>query len=205
MGLGRMGGNLALQALEKGFRVVGFSRGGVADELQAAGMIATDSLADSRTAAEPSQNLLLHSLGAPVDGLIDGLAAGAREGRHFGRRGQLYWGDSIRRFERLKPPGIHFVDAGTSGGISGARHGACFMVGGEPEAIRLLEPIFRQLAVEGGYVHAGHQARATSRSWSTTESSSGCCRRSARGSICSTTTKTSSTSRTSCAAGDTAR
>jgi 6-phosphogluconate dehydrogenase len=69
--------------------------------------------------------------------------------------GNSYWGDSIARSERLEPTGIHFVDLGTSGGVSGARHGACFMAGGQPGPIRLLEPILEPLAVPGGYVHAG--------------------------------------------------
>ena len=55
----------------------------------------------------------------------------------------------------MKQKGIHLVDLGTSGGVDGARHGACFMVGGEKEAIARIEPILLDLAIEGGYVHAG--------------------------------------------------
>jgi 6-phosphogluconate dehydrogenase len=69
--------------------------------------------------------------------------------------GNSYWGDSIRRQRRLKERGIHFVDLGTSGGFDGARNGACFMAGGEREAVERVEPILQELAVEGGYVHAG--------------------------------------------------
>ncbi len=69
--------------------------------------------------------------------------------------GNSYWGDSIRRHRRLKERGIRFVDLGTSGGFEGARHGACFMAGGEREAVARVEPILLDLAVEGGYVHAG--------------------------------------------------
>ena len=56
---------------------------------------------------------------------------------------------------RLKERGLHFVDLGTSGGLEGARHGACFMAGGEKPAIGLVEPILLKLSVPGGYVHAG--------------------------------------------------
>jgi 6-phosphogluconate dehydrogenase len=69
--------------------------------------------------------------------------------------GNSYWGDSIRRHARLKPTGIHFVDAGTSGGPDGALNGGCFMVGGERGPVAVLEPILRELAVKGGYIHAG--------------------------------------------------
>ena len=69
--------------------------------------------------------------------------------------GNSYWGDSIRRHARLKPKGIHFIDAGTSGGPGGALQGACFMLGGEDAAVAAVEPMLRTLAVDGGFVHAG--------------------------------------------------
>src|SRR5690606_14589886 len=69
--------------------------------------------------------------------------------------GNSYWGDSRRRAQRLAERGLRFVDVGTSGGISGARHGACFMAGGEDAAVARVEPLLRALAVPGGFVHAG--------------------------------------------------
>lgn len=48
----------------------------------------------------------------PGDVLVDG--------------GNSYWGDSLRRHARLAGRGLRFVDLGTSGGLAGARHGACF-------------------------------------------------------------------------------
>lgn len=51
--------------------------------------------------------------------------------------------------------GILFVDCGTSGGVEGARNGACFMIGGRDAAVARVEPILLQLATRGGYVHAG--------------------------------------------------
>jgi 6-phosphogluconate dehydrogenase len=51
--------------------------------------------------------------------------------------------------------GLELVDAGTSGGVDGARHGACFMIGGSPTAVARIEPMLVELAVPGGYVHAG--------------------------------------------------
>jgi 6-phosphogluconate dehydrogenase len=63
--------------------------------------------------------------------------------------------DDVRRHETLKARGIHYVDAGVSGGIWGLQVGYCLMVGGDPEAVTPLEPIFRSLAPEGGYLHVG--------------------------------------------------
>ena len=69
--------------------------------------------------------------------------------------GNSYYKDSIVQEAELYKSGIYFVDCGTSGGVDGARNGACFMVGGKPEAIKLCEPILALLAVEGGYLHCG--------------------------------------------------
>jgi 6-phosphogluconate dehydrogenase len=90
-----------------------------------------------------------------VDDLLDRLAAVLESGDMVVDGGNSYWGDSVRRHSRLRERGIHLVDVGTSGGVEGARRGACFMVGGEPEAVARLEPVLTALAVPGGYVHAG--------------------------------------------------
>ncbi len=94
--------------------------------------------------AGPAVDKILEQLGkalAPGDIIVDG--------------GNSYWGDSIRRHARLRDGKLHFVDVGTSGGLAGARQGACFMAGGEREPVARVEPILKRLAVEGGYVHAG--------------------------------------------------
>src|ERR1044072_2643904 len=49
----------------------------------------------------------------------------------------------------------YFLDCGRSGGVEAARHGACFMVGGRDEGIKIVEPILKSLAVKDGYVHTG--------------------------------------------------
>ena len=69
--------------------------------------------------------------------------------------GNANFRDSKRRHELLATRGIRFVDAGISGGIWGLENGYGTMVGGDREAVEPLEPIFRALAPEGGYVHCG--------------------------------------------------
>jgi 6-phosphogluconate dehydrogenase len=96
--------------------------------------------------------------GPVVDKLLDDLAAQLDPGDILVDGGTSYWGDSIRRHQRLKEQGIQFGDLGTSGGVEGARHGACFMAGGEPEVIARIEPILLYLTTDGGYVHAGPPA-----------------------------------------------
>ena len=156
IGLGRMGGNLTRQALEKGMRVVGFTRHGAAPDMIEAGLVEVRSYEDLKAELSPPRVVFLYIPSGPaVDDILDELATRLDPGDVLVDGGNSYWGDSIRRHRRLEEQGTHFVDLGTSGGVEGARHGACFMAGGEQEAISRIEPILLELAIEGGYVHAG--------------------------------------------------
>ena len=156
IGLGRMGGNLARQALEKKMRVVGYTLGKAPGDLIAAGLIEVRRLEKLAAALKAPRRIFIYIPAGPgVDKLLDDLAACLEPHDVIVDGGNSYWGDSIRRYERLRAKDIRFVDAGTSGGINGARHGACFMAGGEPAAVASVEPIMRALAVPDGYVHAG--------------------------------------------------
>jgi 6-phosphogluconate dehydrogenase len=73
--------------------------------------------------------------------------------------GNSLWSDTVIRAERLSALGIRFLDAGTSGGPAGARHGACIMVGGQWADFEEMRPLWRALAVPGGYAFfEGHGA-----------------------------------------------
>jgi 6-phosphogluconate dehydrogenase len=63
--------------------------------------------------------------------------------------------DSQQRARDAAERGVHFVDVGVSGGIWGLREGFCLMAGGADDPVKLLEPVFRTLAPEGGYAHVG--------------------------------------------------
>lgn len=156
IGLGRMGGSLALQALEKGWRVAGFTLGDAPGELVAAGLRAAGSLGELRQLLPRPRKVLLYVPAGPtVDELLARLETVLDAGDIVADGGNSYWGDSIARHRRLRDRGLHLVDLGTSGGVSGARRGACFMAGGDPEPIAELERLLTDLAVPGGYVHAG--------------------------------------------------
>jgi 6-phosphogluconate dehydrogenase len=156
VGLGRMGANLALQALEKGIRVVGFDVKKAPDELARAGMVETPSLDGFREKLSPPRPIFIYIPAGPaVDRVIDDLTPHLDKGDVIIDGGNSYWGDSIRRHRRLSEKGIQLIDLGTSGGVEGARHGACFMAGGEREPIARVEPLLLDLATPGGYVHAG--------------------------------------------------
>lgn len=156
IGLGQIGGNLARLALERRYRVFGVEKDEVPRSLIDAGVVPVDDPAGLVEALAPPRRVLLYlPPGSTVDFILNELAAKFDRGDVIVDGGNAYWGDSIRRHARLKSQGIAFVDAGTSGGLPGARHGACFMVGGDRDAVAAVEPIFRDLSVHGGYVHAG--------------------------------------------------
>lgn len=155
VGLGRMGGGLAHLAMSKGLHVVGLSVGGIPPELAVAGVVDAADVAGFRQLPRPRVVMLYIPAGPPVDALIGQLADVLEAGDIIVDGGNSYWGDSIRRHDRLKARGIEFVDAGTSGGVSGARDGACFMIGGDNAVVAIVEPVLLLLSVPGGYVHAG--------------------------------------------------
>jgi 6-phosphogluconate dehydrogenase len=156
IGLGKIGGALARQAVEKGYRVVGFARHGVPAELLRSGVVPAETFADlSQNLRQPRIVLLYVPAGSAVDEIIAELEGVFCEGDVVVDGGNSYWGDSLRRYQRLRTQGLRFLDVGTSGGVRGARYGACFMAGGDRDTISLVEPVFRDLAVDGGWVHAG--------------------------------------------------
>ena len=156
IGLGRMGGNLALQAIEKEMKVVGFEKVKVRDELIKAGLIEIRELKNFKQQLTSPRIVFIYVPAGPiVDSVIRDLAEHMEKGDIIVDGGNSYWGDSIRRAQNLKKKGIYLIDLGTSGGIEGARHGACFMAGGDPEAVENVEPILKDLAQSEGYVYAG--------------------------------------------------
>ena len=156
IGLGRMGGNLARQALEKGMTVAGFDQGRIDKDMLKLGLLEAKTQDELKEKLSCPRAIFIYVPAGPiVDTIIDQLSAVLDQGDVIVDGGNSYWGDSIRRANRLKEKGIHLVDLGTSGGVEGARQGACFMAGGEKEAIARIEPILLELAIQDGYVHAG--------------------------------------------------
>ena len=156
VGLGKMGADLATNALHRGYGVAGMDSHAVSRDLTRAGLRFTADLAQFATLLSPPRFVILYvPAGPPVDAVLATLETVLQPGDIVADGGNSYWGDSIRRHARLKQKGIHFIDAGTSGGPGGALDGACFMIGGEDEPVAMIEPILRELAVPGGYVHAG--------------------------------------------------
>ncbi|MGI0019552.1 MAG: phosphogluconate dehydrogenase (NAD(+)-dependent, decarboxylating) [Nitrososphaera sp.] len=155
IGLGKMGGNLALQAAEKDIDVVGKARS-IKPELEKKGVKVVDNY-DSFVSFLKHPRVIYLSLpaGPTVDAVLYELVPSLERGDVVMDGGNSFYLDSIEREGRLRGKGIYFLDCGTSGGLEGARHGACFMVGGRNGGIKMAEPILKGLAVPGGYLHTG--------------------------------------------------
>lgn len=155
VGLGSMGGGMALLALEKGHVVVGSSRSEKPEIAEAGAEIvgSPEELVEKLSA--PRVVLLSLPAGEVTGKMASALGESLEEGDVVIDGANSHWEDSKRRHVELKQRGVHFLDAGVSGGVEGARRGACFMVGGEREAFEIAEPLFRDLSVEDGYFHAG--------------------------------------------------
>ncbi len=128
------------------------------EELVSLGATDSGSIAEMvRGLSQPHAIWLMVPSGAPTESTIDTLAAELSKGDVVIDGGNSNYKDSMRRGSALAEKGIGFLDAGTSGGIWGLKEGYCLMVGGDIEAYRLMEPIFRTLAPspEQGYGHVG--------------------------------------------------
>lgn len=157
IGLGKMGYNLALNMMDHGHEVVAADLDKKAVErLAAEKAIAANSVTDLVAKLDtPRIVWLMVPHGKPVDGLIDQLTPLLDKGDIIIDAGNSYYKESLSHADNLATHGIYFFDAGTSGGTEGARHGACYMIGGDPEVFKHIEPIFRDTAVDNGYVYTG--------------------------------------------------
>ncbi|QEQ57436.1 phosphogluconate dehydrogenase (NAD(+)-dependent, decarboxylating) [Chlorobium phaeovibrioides] len=166
IGLGKMGFNMALQLLEHGHELVVFDLTEQAvSRMEEAGAIPADSVADlASRLSSPRVIWLMVPAGDAVDATIRDLLTQLQEGDIVVDGGNSRYQDSRRRAVELAGVGIRFLDVGTSGGLEGARHGACTMVGGEKDAYLCVEPLLKDLCVPGGYGYmgssgAGHYAK----------------------------------------------
>jgi 6-phosphogluconate dehydrogenase len=157
VGLGRMGGNMARRLHGAGHRVVAYNRSrDKTEEIMAEGLEgAFDPASVVAMLPHPRIVWLMVPAGEATEATLREFAEHLSKGDTIVDGGNAIFLDSKRRHADLKALGIHFVDAGISGGVWGLRNGYGTMVGGEREAVEPLEPIFRALAPEGGYVHCG--------------------------------------------------
>jgi 6-phosphogluconate dehydrogenase len=156
IGLGKMGFNMVERLLEKGHRVVAFDRN----------QEAVREIAKKGAQTVASLQEMAFSLSAPcliwimvpyqaVDAVLTELVPLLAKSDTVIDGGNSPYKESIRRARQLETKGIDFLDAGVSGGPSGARGGACIMVGGKREVFEKFEGLFRDLSMEDGYGYMG--------------------------------------------------
>jgi 6-phosphogluconate dehydrogenase len=151
IGLGRMGANMVRRLLKSGRRCVVFDRSPKAvQELTQEKAVGASSLADFVKKLEKPRAVWLMVPAAVVDRSIAELLPLLEKGDIVIDGGNSYYIDDIRRAKELAPKGIHYVDVGTSGGVWGLERGYCMMIGGEPEVVKRLDPIFARLAPGAG-------------------------------------------------------
>jgi 6-phosphogluconate dehydrogenase len=120
------------------------------------GAIGSESLEDMiRKLSQPRVLWIMLPAGAIVDETIENLSAMASSGDIIIDGGNSNFKDDLRRAEALKPLGIHYIDAGISGGIWGLEIGYCTMIGGDEADFRHIEPLLKTLAPEDGYLYCG--------------------------------------------------
>ena len=174
VGLGRMGGNMALRLSRGGHHVVGWDRAAAAPRvLEGTGGSVAASLDDLvGKLATPRAVWMMVPAGAATEETTLALGERLAAGDVVVDGGNSFFEDDVRRARLLAEKGIRHLDAGTSGGVFGLERGYCLMVGGDRDAFERLEPVFRTLApgraaapatpgrarsgsAEDGYLHCG--------------------------------------------------
>lgn len=160
IGLGKMGLNLVKNAVDNGLEVIAY-------DMNLEAVKAASSYSDKVTAVFSLEELLAElptpkivwvmvPAGLPTNSTIADLTERMDAGDILIDGGNSNYKDNLKQNEILREKGIKFFDAGTSGGMDGARSGGNFMVGGDDEkAWRTIEPIFAALVQKDGYLYTG--------------------------------------------------
>jgi 6-phosphogluconate dehydrogenase len=174
IGLGRMGANMVRRLIKAGHQCVVYDRSKQAVEsLAKEGAVGASSVDDLVKQLQAPKTVWLMVPAGVVDASVDEIAPKLAKGDALIDGGNSYYIDDIRRSNELQARGVAYLDVGTSGGIWGLERGYCLMIGGPPDAVRRLDPIFKTLApgrgdaprtpgrekaggtAEEGYLHCG--------------------------------------------------
>ncbi|HET6675681.1 MAG TPA: decarboxylating 6-phosphogluconate dehydrogenase [Nitrospiraceae bacterium] len=157
IGLGKMGMNMVIRLRRDQHRVVVYDRAPeLTKQAEGQGCIGASSLADVIAKLSPPRAVwIMVPSGAPTEETVFAVAAQLQSGDVIIDGGNTRFHDDTRRAGELKKKGVHYIDAGTSGGVWGLTVGYCLMVGGEAEPVNRLAPIFQTLAPPQGWAHVG--------------------------------------------------
>jgi 6-phosphogluconate dehydrogenase len=159
IGLGKMGANMAQRLISGGHRVFVYDLNpeSVQSTIEKGG-IAVDTLENIKSYLMPPRAVwVMVPAGLPTETTLETLSTILEPGDIIIDGGNSYYKDSIRRASQLNDKGLHFIDIGTSGGIWGLQEGYSLMIGGAPEIVHHLQPIFETLApaVDQGWGRVG--------------------------------------------------
>lgn len=157
IGLGRMGFNIALNLHSKKIGIVAYNRSPEPLNEIKKHSIKTAFSIKELISKLPEQKIiwLMVTAGKPVDAVIRELLPYLKKYDIVIDGGNSFYKDSIRRYDYLKNKGINFIDIGTSGGLEGARYGACLTVGGDKKIFKKIEPICKAVSAKNGYAYVG--------------------------------------------------
>lgn len=157
IGLGKMGYNLALNFKSKGHQVVAFDVNKSAmDKIAAEGITTAPSIADLTNSLQGRRIIwIMVPAGNVVDVILSTIKNYLKADDIIIDGGNSHYKDTLSRSRDLEKLGIHFLDCGTSGGVDGALHGVCTMIGGKKEVFDHCESIFKSISVPDGYLYCG--------------------------------------------------
>jgi 6-phosphogluconate dehydrogenase len=157
IGLGKMGMNMVTRLQRDKHRVVTFDRAvDKVKESEGHGGIGARSLEDLVKKLKPPRAIwVMVPAGVPTEETVKTLATLLQADDVIIDGGNSNFHDDVRRAAELKKKRVHYLDAGTSGGIWGLKVGYCLMIGGDEKIYKRLEPIFKTLAPEKGYGYMG--------------------------------------------------
>src|SRR5262249_32354091 len=147
IGLGRMGANMVRRLMKAGHSCVVYDRSADSvKQLAGEGAAGSSSLAEFVGKLTPPRAVWLMVPAAAVDATVNDLAPKLQKDDTIIDGGNSYYIDDIRRQGELRGKGLHYLDVGTSGGVWGLERGYCMMIGGDTDAVKRLDPIFKTLA-----------------------------------------------------------
>lgn len=157
VGLGKMGFNLVLNLMENGHEVVAndINPDAMKDIESKGAQIAPDYKTMVEMLPTPRVIWLMIPAGELIDQVIESFIPHLEAGDILIDGGNSNYKDTVRRADKLSAAGIQFMDVGTSGGMEGARNGACTMIGGDAEVFAHVEAIFKDISIENGYLYTG--------------------------------------------------
>ena len=157
IGLGKMGANLVLNLLDHQHSVVAYDVNAEAVQQSAEkGASPASSIQDLVSQLEkPRIVWSMVPAGELTENVISELKELLEEGDIIIEGGNSQYKDSVRRAKEAAEKGVYYFDVGTSGGMEGALNGACMMIGGDKEVFSTIEPIFKDINVENGYLYSG--------------------------------------------------